>query len=72
MNARHILTLLKKEFLYGPKNFIFIMALVMPVVITLAISLLLGTLSRANRAWVSTIRAIPVAIQHREIRLSQR
>ena len=40
MNARRIFTLVKKEFFYGSKNFIFVMALVMPVVITLAISLL--------------------------------
>lgn len=44
MNARRIFTLVKKEFLYGSNNFIFVMALVMPVVITLAISLLVGTL----------------------------
>ncbi len=44
MNARRVFTLLKKEFLYGSKNFIFVMALVMPVVITLVISLLVGTL----------------------------
>ena len=44
MNARRIFTLIKKEFLYGSKNFIFVMALVMPVVITLVISLLVGTL----------------------------
>lgn len=44
MNARRIFTLVKKEFFYGSKNFIFVMALVMPVVLTLAISLLLGTL----------------------------
>lgn len=44
MNINRIFTLLKKEFVYGSKNFIFIMALVMPVVITLVISLLVGTL----------------------------
>ena len=44
MNARRIFTLVKKEFFYGSKNFIFVMALVMPVVITLVISLLVGTL----------------------------
>jgi ABC-2 type transport system permease protein len=44
MNLNRIFTLVKKEFIYGSKNFIFIMALVMPVVITLVISLLVGTL----------------------------
>lgn len=44
MNLKRIFTIVKKEFLYGSKNFIFVMALVMPVVITLVISLLVGTL----------------------------
>lgn len=44
MNINRIFTIVKKEFLFGSKNFIFIMALVMPVVLTLVISLLLGTL----------------------------
>jgi ABC-2 type transport system permease protein len=44
MNLNRIFTIVKKEFLYGSKNFIFVMALVMPVVITLVISLLVGTL----------------------------
>jgi ABC-2 type transport system permease protein len=44
MNLNRIFTLVKKEFIYGSKNFIFIMALVMPIGITLVISLLVGTL----------------------------
>jgi ABC-2 type transport system permease protein len=44
MNINRIFTIVKKEFIYGSKNFIFIMALVMPVVLTLVISLLVGTL----------------------------
>jgi ABC-2 type transport system permease protein len=44
MNLNRIFTLVQKEFIYGSKNFIFIMALVMPVAITLVISLLVGTL----------------------------
>lgn len=44
MNLSRIFTLVKKEFLYGSKNFIFVMAVIMPVVLTLVISLLVGTL----------------------------
>jgi ABC-2 type transport system permease protein len=44
MNIRRIFTLLKKEFVYGSHNFIFVMAVVMPVGISLVLSLLLGTL----------------------------
>jgi len=44
MNLNRIFTLVKKEFIYGSKNFIFVMALVMPVLLTLVISLLVGTL----------------------------
>lgn len=44
MNIGRIFTLLKKEFLYGSHNFIFVMAVVMPVGISLLPSLLLGTL----------------------------
>ena len=43
MNLKHIGTLLGKEFLHGPKNYIFVMAIVMPIVISLLFSLLLGT-----------------------------
>lgn len=44
MNVNRIFTLVKKEFIFGSKNFIFVMAIVMPVLISLVISLLLGTL----------------------------
>jgi ABC-2 type transport system permease protein len=44
MNIHRIFTLLKKEFVYGSHNFIFVMAVVMPVGISLVLSLLLGTL----------------------------
>ena len=44
MNINRIFTIVKKEFFYGSKNFIFIMAVVMPVTLTLVISLLVGTL----------------------------
>lgn len=42
MNLRRVAVLLYKE-LRGPKNFIFIMAVVVPVALTLVISLLFGT-----------------------------
>lgn len=44
MNIRRIFTLVKKEFLYGSKNFIFFMAVFTPVILSLVISLLVGTL----------------------------
>lgn len=44
MNINRIFTIVKKEFLFGSKNFIFIMAVVMPVVLSFVISLLVGTL----------------------------
>lgn len=43
MSAHRILTLLKKEFIQGPKNYMFIFAVVMPVVISLVVTLLFGT-----------------------------
>jgi ABC-2 type transport system permease protein len=44
MNPRRVGILLGKELVHGPKNFVFIMALVVPVVISLVASLLFGTL----------------------------
>lgn len=44
MNPKRVFTLLRKEFAYGSKNFIFVMAVIMPVVLSLTISLLVGTL----------------------------
>lgn len=44
MNLNRVFALVRKEFIYGSKGFIFVMALVMPVVLTLSISLLVGTL----------------------------
>jgi ABC-2 type transport system permease protein len=43
MNLGRIAVLLKKEFFQGPKNFIFLMALVVPVVLTLLVSLIFGS-----------------------------
>lgn len=44
MNLRRVGILLGKELVHGPKNFVFIMALGVPVVISLVASLLFGTL----------------------------
>ncbi len=43
MSLKRIGTLLGKEFIHGPKGYIFIMSIVMPLVISLLLSLLLGT-----------------------------
>lgn len=43
MSLRRVFVLLGKEFLRGPRNFIFIFALVVPIVLTLVLSLLFGT-----------------------------
>ncbi len=43
MNFRRVVVLLGKEFVRGPRNFIFIMALLVPIVLTLVLSLLFGT-----------------------------
>jgi ABC-2 type transport system permease protein len=44
MNLRRVGVLLGKEFIQGPKNFIFIFAVVTPLIISLVVSLLFGTL----------------------------
>ena len=44
MSLRRVGILLGKEFWQGPKNFIFVWALVMPIVISLVVSLIFGTL----------------------------
>ena len=43
MSLKHVGVLLGKELVRGPRNFVFIMALVLPVVVTLLITLLFGT-----------------------------
>lgn len=43
MSMRRVVVLLGKEFVRGPRNFIFIFALVVPIVFTLVLSLLFGT-----------------------------
>ena len=44
MNIRRIAVLLSKELWWGPKNFIFIMAVIVPLMLTLVVNLLAGTL----------------------------
>ena len=44
MNLKRIGTLLGKEFLTGPKNFIFIWAVIAPLLISLLLSLVFGSL----------------------------
>ncbi|MFC1945719.1 ABC transporter permease [Chloroflexota bacterium] len=44
MSIRRVGILLSKEFLYGPKNFIFIFAVVAPILISVVLSLVFGTL----------------------------
>ncbi len=44
MSLRRVSVLLGKEFLHGSKNYIFIMAIVAPILISLLFSLVLGTL----------------------------
>lgn len=43
MSLRRIGVLLRKELIWGPKNFLFILAFVVPVVLTLVIQLLVGS-----------------------------
>ncbi|MDY6835177.1 MAG: ABC transporter permease [Chloroflexota bacterium] len=44
MRLRRVVVLLRKEFLQGPKNFMFVWALVAPILISLTISLAFGSL----------------------------
>lgn len=44
MSLRRVSVLLGKEFLHGPKNYIFIFAIVAPIIISLVVSLVFGTL----------------------------
>lgn len=43
MSLRRVLILLRKELFYGSRNFIFIMALILPIVFTLLVNLIFGT-----------------------------
>lgn len=43
MSLRRVAVLLGKELIWGPKGFMFILAIVMPLILTLAINLLVGT-----------------------------
>ncbi len=44
MSLRRVAILLGKEFLQGPKNYIFVMAIVLPILISLVVSLVFGAL----------------------------
>ncbi len=44
MNPRHLAVLLRKEFLLGPKGFIFLLAIVGPVALSLVVTLVFGSL----------------------------
>lgn len=44
MNLKRVLTLLGKEFVHGPKNFIFVFAIIAPLAFTLIVTLAFGTL----------------------------
>jgi len=44
MSLKRVAILLGKEFLQGPKNYIFVMAVVLPILLSLVVSLVFGTL----------------------------
>ncbi len=44
MSLKRVTILLGKEFLQGPKNYIFVMAIVLPILLSLVVSLVFGTL----------------------------
>ncbi len=46
MNLKRIIVLVSKEFRYGSKNMVFFFAIIVPVVLSLAISLMVGTAGR--------------------------
>ncbi len=68
MSLRRIGVLLSKEFIWGPKNFIFLLAFVMPVVLSLVLQLLvgnffsgkpvLGVADEGQSAFVTSVRQV--------------
>jgi ABC-2 type transport system permease protein len=54
MNLRRIAVLLVRELVQGPKNFIFVFALVMPIVLTLALTLVFGNLFE-EKPWLGIV-----------------
>ncbi len=44
MNIKRVAILLVKEFKHGPRNFIFTIAVVKPILVSLLLSLMFGTL----------------------------
>ncbi len=54
MNTRRIGVLLSKELFWGPKNFLFIWAIVVPLVLTLLIQLLVGSFF-SGKPWLGVV-----------------
>ena len=54
MNMRRITVLLGKELVWGPKNFLFIWAIVVPLVLTLLIQLLVGSFF-SGKPWLGVV-----------------
>lgn len=73
MNLRRVLILLYKELVQGPKSFIFLMALVMPVGISLIISLVFGTFfsgqSRLGVVDAGDSQLVPLAQANQALRV---
>ena len=74
MSLRRILALLLKELVYGPKNFLFIFAVVIPVGFSLVVTLLFGSLFSGRPqlgivdAGNSELRALLLAQEFIEVR----
>jgi ABC-2 type transport system permease protein len=73
MSVRNIFILLRKEIVQGPKNFLFLFALIVPLVLTLLLSLVFGTyFSGASRLGIvdqGTSRAEALLRENQGIRL---
>jgi ABC-2 type transport system permease protein len=73
MNVRRVFILLYKELVQGPKSFIFIMALGMPVAVSLVISLVFGTFftgqSRLGVVDAGDSQLIPLAQANQAVRV---
>lgn len=68
MSLRRIVILLAKELIWGPRSFLFILAVVVPLVLTLLINLLVGTyFSGKPRLGVADVGGSVVVGQAREV-----
>jgi ABC-2 type transport system permease protein len=56
MNPRRIGVLLRKEVVWGPRNFLFIWAIIVPLVLTLVIQLLVGSFF-SGKPWLGVVDA---------------